>query len=154
MPAVPDCNGKRYCRACEAFLPLDKFNKTGPRRYYCAFHIQSLFRKRGINKLAVINLRKRLRRDLIRLFGKTVIQMTHNDLLCIIAQANKTPSDYHELSVLPCNPQKPITPQNVFLATKEQRKYLVALYQLTGDISDYERGVRGMHAWDSIVNSQ
>ena len=71
--AVPDCNGKQFCHACHTFLPVTKIEKTGPRRYYCAVHIWSLFRKRGIKELAVINLRKRLRRDLIGLFGKAVI---------------------------------------------------------------------------------
>ena len=144
MPGVPDCDGKRYCRACNAFLPLEKFDKTGPRRFYCAFHIRSLFRRRGIKQLASINLRKRLRRDLIGLFGKGVIQITQSELLLLIAQANKTVDNYHELCMLPCNPHNPVTPANVFLATKEQRKFLVALYQLTGDISEYQRGVQIM----------
>ena len=126
--AVPDCDGKRFCRACDNFLPVDRFEKTGPRRYYCAVHIRSLFCKRGIKELAVINLRKRLRRDLIGLFGEAVIQITQAELLSLISQANKTPDDYHQLCMLPCNPNAPITPKNVFLATKEQRKFLVALY--------------------------
>ena len=106
--AVPDCDGKRFCRACNEFLPVDRFEKTGPRRYYCAVHIRSLFRKRGIKELAVINLRKRLRRDLIGLFGKAVIQITQAELLSLIAQAKKTPDDYHQLCMLPCNPNAPI----------------------------------------------
>ena len=154
MPAVPDCDGKRYCRACKAFLPVDKFDKTGPRRYYCAFHMQSLFRRRGIKELAAINLRKRLRRDLIRYFGEAAIRMTHAELLLLIAQANKTPEDYHELCMLPCNLKAPITPENVFLATKEQRKFLVALYQMTGDVSEYKQGVQLMHAKNSVALSE
>ena len=143
--AVPDCDGKRFCRACDTFLPVDRFEKTGPRRYYCAVHIRSLFRKRGIKELAVINLRKRLRRDLIGLFGKAVIHITQAELLSLIAQAKKTPDDYHQLCMLPCNPKAPITPGNVFLATKEQRRFLVVLYQMTGDMSEYKRGVTCIH---------
>ena len=143
--AVPDCDGKRFCRACDAFLPVEKFERTGPRRYYCAVHIRSLFRKRGIKELAVINLRKRLRRDLIGLFGKAVIQISQAELLSLIAQAKKTPEDYHQLCMLPCDPQVPVTTDNVFLATKEQRKFLVALYQLTGDMSEYKRGATCIH---------
>jgi hypothetical protein len=153
MPAVPDCDGKRYCRACKAFLPVDKFDKTGPRRYYCAFHMQSLFRRRGIKELAAINLRKRLRRDLVALFGEAVIRMTHAELMHLIAQANKTPSDYHELCMLPCNPEAPITPENVFLATREQRKFLVALYQMTNDVAEYTRGVQRMIANNHVLLS-
>jgi hypothetical protein len=133
--AVPDCDGKRFCSACDTFLPVDRFEKTGPRRYYCAVHIRSLFRKRGIKELAVINLRKRLRRDLIGLFGKAVIHITQAELLSLIAQAKKTPDDYHQLCMLPCNPNAPITPENVFLATKEQCKFFVVLYQMTGDMT-------------------
>lgn len=154
MGAVPDCDGKRFCRACNTFLPVDRFEKTGPRRYYCAFHIRSLFRKRGIKELAAINLRKRLRRDLIRVFGEAAIRMTHTELLLLIAQANKTPDDYHELCMLPCNPKAPITPENVFLATKEQRKFLVALYQMTEDVSEYKRGVQLMHAKNPVALSE
>ena len=159
MPAVPDCDGKRYCRACKAFLPVDKFDKTGPRRYYCAFHMQSLFRRRGIKELAAINLRKRLRRDLVALFGEAVIRMTHAELMHLIAQANKTPSDYHEPELCQCMlpgqlGKAPITPENVFLATKEQRKFLVALYQMTGDVSEYKQGVQLMHAKNSVALSE
>ena len=156
MPAVPDCDGKRYCRACEAFLPLEKFDKTGPRRYYCASHLQSLFRRRGIKELAVINLRKRLRRDLVALSGDSgaAIRMTHAELLNLIAQANKTPDDYHELCMLPCDPKAPITPENVFLATKEQHKFLVALYRMTGDITEYTRGVQRVIAKSHFVLSE
>ena len=143
--AVPDCDGKRFCRACDTFLPVDRFEKTGPRRSYCAVHIRSLFRKRGIKELAVINLCKRLRRDLIGLFGKAVIHITQAELLSLIAQAKKTPDDYHQLCMHPCNPKAPITPGNVFLATKEQRRFLVALYQMTGDMSEYKRGVTCIH---------
>ena len=154
MPAVPDCDGKRYCRACNAFLPVDKFEKSGPRCFYCAFHLRSLFRRRSIKQLAAINLRKRLRRDLIGLFGEAVIRLTHTELLHLIAQANKTPDDYHELCMLPCNPKAPITPENVFLATKEQRKFLVALYRMTGDITEYKQGVQLINANNPVVQSK
>ena len=139
--AVPDCNGKLFCHACDTFLPVNRFKKTGPRRYYCTVHIRSLFHKRGIKELAMINLSKRLHRDLIGRFGKAVILFSQAELLSLIAQVMKTPDDYHQLCMLPCDPQDPVTTDNVFLATKEQHKFLVALYQLTGDMSEYRWGV-------------
>ena len=154
MPTVPDCDGKRYCRACQSFLAVDKFEKTGPRRFYCAFHIRSLFRKRGVNELATINLCKCLRRDLIALSGKAVIHMTHEELLGLIDQAKKTPSDYHELCLLPYDPQSPVTPKNVLLASKEQRRFLVSLYQMTGDVCQYKQAVQRIHSRKPVVLSE
>ena len=146
MPSVPDCDGKRFCRSCNAFLTLDKFEQKGPRRYYCAVHMRSLFRTRGVNELAAINLRKRLRRDLSVLVGpgEAAIRMTHAELLGLIAQTNKTPGDYHELCMLPLDPKSPVTATNAFLATKQQRKFLVALYQMKRDVGQYKQEVQSM----------
>ena len=44
---MPDCDGIRFCSACDTFLPVNRFEKTGQRRYYCAVHIRTLFCKRG-----------------------------------------------------------------------------------------------------------
>ena len=52
MHSVPDCDGKHFCSACKAFLTIDKFEQKGPRRYYCAVHLRSLFRTSGVNELA------------------------------------------------------------------------------------------------------
>ena len=133
------------CFATDTFLPVNRFEKTRLRCYYCTVHIRSLFCKRGIKELAVINLSELLRLDLIGLFGKAVIQITQAELLSLIAQVKKTPKDYHQLFMLPCDPQVPVTTDNVFLATKEQCKFLVALYQLTGDMSEYKLGVTCIH---------
>ena len=143
MAPIPDCDGKRYCRACDAFLSLDKF-EGGPRRYYCAAHLKALFRTRGMPELAAINLRKRLRRDLIALAGKATISMTHADLMSLIAQANKTPANYHELCMLPRDPTCPVTPANVFFATPMQRRFLIALHRMQHNVSRYKEEVISM----------
>ena len=146
MTPIPDCDGRRYCRACDTFLPLDKFDQAGPRRYYCAAHMKSLFRTRGVPELAAINLRKRLRRDLVALVGEATIHMSHGELLSLIAQANKTPADYHDLCMLPRDPTSPVTPANVFLATPTERKFLLALHRMQQDVLHYKQEVAGMVA--------
>ena len=153
MTPVPDCDGKRFCRTCAAFLPVAQFDKTGPRRFYCTFHIRSLFKTRGVNERATINLRKRLRRDLIALSGKAVIHMTHEELLGLIKHAKKTPSDYHDLCLLPYDPEKPVTANNVLLASKEQRRFLVALYKMNQDACQYKEAVQRIHARMPLVLS-
>jgi hypothetical protein len=144
MPLIPDCDGRRYCRACDCFLTVDKFDRAGPRRYYCAAHMKSLFRTRGVPELAAINLRKRLRRDLIALGGEATIRMTHAELMSLIARANKTPADYHELCMLPSDPMRPVTPANAFFATPTQRKFLIAMHRMEHDVSRYKQEVAGM----------
>ena len=38
LKPVPDINGQRWCRACEAMLPVSAF-PTGKRRYLCRQHL-------------------------------------------------------------------------------------------------------------------
>ena len=146
MAPIPDCDGRRYCRACDSFLPLDKFGQAGPRRYYCTAHMKSLFHTRGVPELAAINLRKRLRRDLIALVGEATIRMSHGELLALIAEANKSPGDYHELCMLPRDPMSPVTPANAFFATPIQRKFLLTLHRMQQDVGRYKQEVAGMAA--------
>ena len=152
MSPVPDYDGKRFCRACTTFLPVNRFDKTGPRRFYCTFHIRSLFKKRGANERATINLRKRLRRDLITLSGRAVIDMTHEELLSLITKAKKTPTDYHELCLLPRDPIDPVTSNNVVLASKDQRRFLVALYKMNQDACQYKEAVQRIHSRKPVAS--
>jgi hypothetical protein len=146
MPAIPDYDGKRFCRTCDNFMPLDKFDRTGPRRFYCSFHVRTIFRKRGIIQLASINLRKRLRRDITRLFNKKAIKLSQSQILTLLEQQKKTVEDYHEVCLLPRDPAEPVTPTNVFLATKEQRHFLIALYRMTGEPDAYQQSIKNMAA--------
>lgn len=38
LTTVPDCNGVRFCRVCNEFLPICAF-PTGQRRYTCKTHL-------------------------------------------------------------------------------------------------------------------
>jgi hypothetical protein len=38
LTAMPDCNGVRFCRVCNEFLPIYAF-PTGQRRYTCKTHL-------------------------------------------------------------------------------------------------------------------
>jgi hypothetical protein len=38
LTAVPDCNGVRFCRVCNQFVPISAFPK-GQRRYTCKTHL-------------------------------------------------------------------------------------------------------------------
>ena len=76
--------------------------------------------------------------------GKAAIRMTHTELLGLIALANKTPGDYHELCMLPRDPKSPVTAANTFIATKTQRKFLVALYQMKHDVGQYKQEVQSL----------
>jgi hypothetical protein len=143
-PAIPDHDGKRFCRICDDFIPVEKFDRTTPRRFYCTFHIRTVFRKRGIVQLASINLRKRLRRDITRLFKKKVIKLSQSQIQGLLEEHKKTVEDYHKLYLLPRNPEEPVTPANVFLATKQQHQFLLALYKMTGQTDDYQRSIKAM----------
>ena len=144
MPAIPDCDGKRFCRTCNEFMALNQFDKTGPRCFYCSFHVRTIFRKRGIIQLVSINLRKRLRRDITRLFNKKAIKLSQSQILTLLEQQKKTVEDYHEVCLLPRDPAEPVTPANVFLATKEQRHFLIALYRMTGESDSYQQSIKNM----------
>ena len=144
MPAIPDHDGKRFCRTCNDFMPVEKFDKAGPRRFYCAFHIRTVFRKRGIMQLASINLRKRLRRDITSLFDKKAIKLSQSQILTLLEQQKKTVEDYHEVCLLPRDPAEPVTPVNVFLTTKKQRHFLIALYRMTGESDSYQQSIKNM----------
>ena len=146
MRGYPDCDGKRYCRACKTFVSLENFDKTGPKRFYCTSHMRTLFRARAPKEAAVVTLRQRLQRDLAVLFGGVPLYMPGVDLLDLIAQAGKDPEDYRGLCLLPVDPRVPVTVANACIVSKEQRKYLVALYRMTGNADEYVRGVATVRA--------
>ena len=143
-PLIPDQDGKRFCRVCNDFMPLEKFDKTGARRFYCSYHIRTIFRKRGPVQLASINLRKRLRRDITRLFNKKAIKLSQSQIQVLLEDHKKTVGDYHKLYLLPKDPEEPVTPSNVFLATQQQHQFLLALYKMTGETSVYQRSIKTM----------
>ena len=46
--------------------------------------------------------------------------------------------------MLPLDPKSPVTATNAFLATKPQRKFLVALYEMKHDVGQYKQEVQSM----------
>jgi len=51
LAAVPDLDGRRYCRVCKVFLPLTAFPR-GQRRFTCRAHLWQRIGKRAQQKLS------------------------------------------------------------------------------------------------------
>ena len=150
---VPE-HDTRYCRTCQAFLPLDQFN-PGPRRFYCKVHLRELNHRQhtpaSVEERAARSLWIRCWKDASHYFGQQKVDVTHKELVHVLGKLDQTPSSYSKLSMLPCSPLAPLTLSNVFLATKPQRKYLVELWKTTKGVKQYTQAVDMFYTKRSAV---
>ena len=141
---VPE-HDTRYCKTCQAFLPLDQF-KSGPRRFHCNVHLIELNHRQHTpattEERAARSLWTRCWQDTVRSFGQPTMAIAHKEVLHMLAKLKQDPRNYLQLYMLPRSPLQPGTPSNVFLATKPQRKYLVELWKMTKSAAEYAEAVK------------
>ena len=141
LPAVPDCNGVRFCRVCNEFLPICEFPK-GQKRYTCKTHLWMRV-GRNATKALMAKPRKRLLtsiwnncykdvRRLARCLGldalnpaQTLTQTDIGSILDAWAALEPERSQLPEpMAVVPMNLLEPLSTTNAALVTKDGRQYL------------------------------
>ena len=144
LTTVPDCNGVRFCRVCNEFLPICAF-PTGQRRYTCKTH---LWMRVGIKaqKKLFAKLRKKLLssiwnncykdgRRLARCLGLDALNLSPTLTQAEIAsmldagaalEPQRSQLGVDQMAVLPINLMAPLSTENAALVTKAQRQSLFA----------------------------
>jgi hypothetical protein len=147
LTAVPDCNGVRFCRVCNEFLPICAF-PTGQRRYTCKTHLwmrvgikaqKKLLAKPGKKLLSSIwnscyKDGQRLARCLglgARDLSPTLTQADIGSMLDAGAALEPPRSQlgvdtFDQMALLPINLTAPLSTENAALVTKDERQRLFA----------------------------
>ena len=150
---VPE-HDTRYCKTCQAFLPLGQFN-SGPRRFYCKVQLRELNHRQhtpaSVEEQAARSLWIRCWKDASHYFGQQKVDITHKEVVRVLEKLSQVPSNYSKLSILPYSPVVPLTLSNVFLATKPQRKYLVELWKTTQGVKQYTQAIEMFDAKHSVI---
>ena len=144
LTTVPDCNGVRFCRVCNEFLPICAF-PTGQRRYTCKTHLwmrvgikaqKKLFAKPRKKLLSSIwnNCYKDGRR-LARCLGLDALNLSPTLTQAEIAsmldagaalEPQRSQLGVDQMAVLPVNLMAPLSTENAALVTKDERRRLFA----------------------------
>jgi hypothetical protein len=128
LPREPERDGRRFCRVCNEFLPLDAF-PTGQRRYTCRTHLwervgrpakQTLLAKP--HKRLLSRLWMQCYKDCL-VFGHARVLLTQAELAALLESMG---TGITEPAVLPKDPREPISRENVVLASQNARRTLLA----------------------------
>jgi hypothetical protein len=139
LTAVPDCNGVRFCRVCNQFLPICEFPK-GQKRYTCKTHLWMRAGSKARRALFAAKPRKKLLssiwnncykdgRRLARCLGLDALnlspRLTQADIGSIDAEAAQISQlGVDQMAVLPINLKAPLSTENAALVTKDERQRL------------------------------
>ena len=128
LVAVPDFDGRRYCRVCKDFLPLTSFPR-GQRRFTCRTHLWQRVGKRAQKKLFDKPRKKMLARMWMRLwkdrcvFGQTRVGLKQADLDALLGDLHDRRVD--QISILPVYPTRLLCRENAMIVDKLARRRLV-----------------------------
>ena len=143
LPPMPDVDGQRYCRHCEATLPVTMF-PGGRRKYICRKHVWLC-----ITKPSKTRLMKDARKKMLWLIWKRAWtdakSVFMQDRVCIVqadieAAIALLPADVDAgaMCVVPADPTGPVSKENVELVHRNARRQLMRAYR-TGGAAQYAR---------------
>ena len=136
LPIIPDMDNRRFCRACQAMLPVEFF-PTGTRRYICKRHlwerVQLPSKKRMLTnprKKLLWILWKRCWSDAKAIFGQPHITLLQKDIERILTEnlpntTEELPAELNNLSLMPTDPAHLLSCDNVVLVPSTVRKHLL-----------------------------
>lgn len=125
--AVPDFDGVRFCRHCNARIPLSLFPK-GKRRYVCRQHAWQHVKKPHKARVAADARRALLFRQWQRCYAdaKTFqhahIDSTQEDLARLLTAAG---SEDHTMAAVPRDPASVLSNDNAVVVPNDTRKKLL-----------------------------
>jgi hypothetical protein len=133
---VPDLpNGTRFCRHCDAFIPISDF-VSGPRRYVCKMHMWEAS-GRPARKKMLSNPKKRMLHHLWNkayrdryAFNQTKVAIKHEDIVKIL-NGHET---HVGIAVVPIDPTKIMDPSNMEIVSSETRIQLMKVWKSLGEV--------------------
>ena len=132
---MPDLDGRRYCKVCEASLPLAAF-PAGKRRYLCRRH--ALERHKHPARRRVMSDALRRRADLVRkrccadakrVFGQPRVALLLCDVQDILRPLG---ADSSSARLVPADPSRPLAWGNVEAVEASARHELLRAMQQGG----------------------
>ena len=164
LPPVPDVNGQRWCRACQAMLPVSAF-PTGKRRYLCRQHLWQRCtgpckerRLSNTNHRHVYRLWRRCWEDSKLSFGQKGITLVQKDIAQMLQDGNQNvkfaanvdrSSDYVTnhfsdcAAIMPADPKKVLCPSNAVVVDMPGRTILLRTCKAGGE-DQYVEALRQM----------
>lgn len=146
LTAVPDFDGRRYCRVCQDFLPLIKFPR-GQRRFTCKTHFWLRVGKRAQQRLTEQPKKRMLSRIWMRLykdrcvFGHTVVKLKQTDINSFLpdtdldenADVNEILTKLNDICIMPIYPKSLLDKENVVVVDRGARSQLLQAYREGGE---------------------
>ena len=135
--AIPDLDGRRYCRHCCALQPLSAFPK-GKRRYVCRRHVWQCVKKQHRARILADVHRKMLFKQWqrcyadARAFQHTRIRVTQEDLAELIRAACPADTDPAAVAVVPRDPERVLCRDNAVVVHNEARLALLLVRRRHG----------------------
>ena len=134
LSAVPDLDGRRFCRACEKVLPVADF-PIGKRRYFCR-HCSWLRTKKPYkdriradpHKQLAWKLWKRCWTDAKTIFGQSHVAVKQGDIVELLERVPEQ-RVASEIAILPKDPTQPVSPENLVLVSMPARQAMLQMYR-------------------------
>lgn len=129
LPPVPDLDGRRFCRHCNATLPLASF-PSGRRRYICRKHVWQCVTKpsklkcvHDARKKRLWMLWKRCWTDAKTVFKQSRVMIVQSDIDALLGDLHDRRVD--QISILPVDPTRLLCRENAMIVDKLARRRLV-----------------------------
>ena len=120
--------GMRFCITCNKMVPLAEF-ATGKRRYKCVTHYRESRRETVFGtpeRRAINSIRSRVRQDMV-LFGHTAIKVGVKHIRALMTSEQL--AAFSKYCIIPKTPELPLSEDNIFVATVEQRRFVVSMWK-------------------------
>ena len=132
LPPVPDLDGRRFCRHCNATLPLASF-PSGRRRYICRKHVWQCITKPSKLKCMHDARKKRLWilwkqcwNDAKTVFKQSRVMIMQRDIDTLLEDLElDADQNLDDISVVPLDPTKVLCKDNAQIVEKLARRQLV-----------------------------
>ena len=135
-PAQPTPDGCRFCRHCNACLPLSAF-PVGARRYVCKTHMYELVKRPAKLRVeaddkrrAVAQLWARCRTD-SKVFGQPRVALTQSDIEDLILASGRAVD--LAVAVVPADAGRVLSRENAVVLGNEARHNLTSAYRAGGE---------------------
>jgi hypothetical protein len=147
--------GVRMCTTCAKLLPLSDFPE-GKRMYTCTKHFKEMkhvYALGTVHKRANHSLRSRAYMDMKRLFGQDRIMNLSSKQILAMLTADQLDS-YSKFSLIPKNPEKPLSIENCQLVTTMQRAYVMTNWKQSRDATKYASALQSITNNETAVISE
>lgn len=143
---MPDCtnimamteqhSGLRLCKKCDKLLPLDQFNPK-KRKFTCKMHMRAIHHRTVLGtheKRAFNSLRCRARQDQL-LLKQPRIHISRKQVKALLTDQQM--EDFSHFCLIPKDPTKILSAENVLVVSSLQRKYIMGRWRLKQDVEQY-----------------